>query len=863
MKLLYLLFTGALVTALSIATFQAASAQAAPETSNKTLINPTIWEAHRASVSHPAGTIKAGDIERARENIARYPWAQEYSQKQLKSVSGVLPKLTPAYLEQMIPETTPGDILFTPCPACRDLGKPRLDHGNWQWSANDPEHLACKVCETVFPNEKYPESVVLKTTWGKPQSLTFYGGEPLPIFGYNNGRPSFSGNIRAQKVEYISSVCRNSAEAYALSNETEFAQTTRLILLRLSETYPNWLVHEGYGEYADMDPKIASASLNALPKDELVYPPNVPNKILYTGYWSAGRARGVGMEGIFAQRVAEAYDLTANAKDDAGKPIYSEAEKKKIERDLLLETAYLAVGDPGMNNKSITNSSAAAIVGLVVGHPELVRFGLDGFMKTVDDWFLPDGSTSESPAYAQMTLFGMVYFAQAFRGYSDPPGYKDAAGKRLENFDLYHGTKYEKVMQQLYDTLQGDLKYPPFADSYLTTTAYLPTVELMAANYPKRPQYLALLKEIAGADLAKGYGPMAIYYRAPGMENQSAPALTLPDILPPSLKIGYMREGETGRDGLLLLSASDWGGHHHLDSLNLYYWKNGVELLSDLGYLWDHPEKDKTTRTLAHNTVLIDEKSQVDRNRGGDVLFFKAQNNIKAMSAQSKAYADASLYQRTSALVDHGASGSYAIDFFRVQGGATQDFVFHGPGNDFQIEGLTFAPQTDALYDFKNVRTTEGDALWKINWKINPNLDFTAWNLGASGEQAFIGDGWGQRDHKNKDLGATLPYIVRRTTGGAAHTFVSLFEGHAPGEPLVKSVRRLEVPNADIIALEIETKTGRDYIVSQRTPQKIAIQTPMGVLPVQGALTIVSIENGKVARTWSEGDAAVEFKLAG
>jgi hypothetical protein len=362
------LCAGALLAAVSLASLQPASAlpasaQTAPETSSKTLIDSKIWETHRASVQHPAATIKAEDIARARENIARYDWAREYSQAREKSVSGVLPTLTPAYLEQMIPETTPGDILFTPCPACRDLGKPRLDHGDWKWSAADPEHLTCKVCETVFPNEKYPESVVLKTTWGKPQTLTFYGGEPFPIFGYKTGRPSFSGNIRAQKVNYMSNLCHNLAEAYALSGKEEYAQGVRLILLRLSETYPSWLIHEGYGEYADMDPKIAAASLTKLPQDELVYPPNVPDKVLYTGYWSAGRARGVGMEGEFMRKVAEAYDLTANAKIAAGKPLYSGEEKRQIERDLLLESAYLAVGDPSLNNKSITNSSGAALVG--------------------------------------------------------------------------------------------------------------------------------------------------------------------------------------------------------------------------------------------------------------------------------------------------------------------------------------------------------------------------------------------------------------------------------------------------------------------------------------------------------------------
>ena len=34
-------------------------------------------------------------------------------------------------------------------------------------------------------------------------------------------------------------------------------------------------------------------------------------------------------------------------------------------------------------------------------------------------------------------------------------------------------------------------------------------------------------------------------------------------------RIVHGRTGADGRESLLLLSASHWGGHHHLDSLNL------------------------------------------------------------------------------------------------------------------------------------------------------------------------------------------------------------------------------------------------------------------------------------------------------
>lgn len=825
-----------------------------------------LWEEHRASVRHPTLAIKAADIVRARKNIAHYAWAREYAQSVEQDVAEVLSMLTPAYLETMIPATTPGDLLFTPCPACRDQKKPRIDHGEWKWSAAESEHLVCKVCSTVFPHKKYPESIVLHTSWGTPQTLSFCGGEPFSIFGYKTGRPSFSGNIRAQKVDWMATLTRRLAEAYILSGKLEYARGARLILLRFSEVYPHWLIHSGYGEYADMDPKVAAPALNALPQDKLVYPPNTPGRSFYVGYWTAGRARGVGLEGNFVRRVAEAYDLTCEAMDETGRPLYTNSERRRIERDLLLESTLLALGDISLNNKSVSNNSATALVGMTVGHPGLVRFGYDLFLKTVSGWFLPDGTTSESPTYANMTLNGIADFAQALCGYSDPPGYKDSTGRRLEKLDPYHATPYQRVWEAAFDTLQGDLLYPPFADSFRDATLPARYVELIASRYPQRPQYMTLLKETAGAELSNGNATTAIYYRELELEKQSTPPLVLPDRTFPDLRLGFLREGENGRGGLLLLSASHWGIHHHRDSLNLYYWKNGAELLSDLGYLWDHPEKGKTSRTLAHNTVLIDEQEQVTRERGGELLFSKADLGIKVIRAASHAYPQASRYQRTVALVDHGVSGAYAVDFFEVEGGAIQDYVFHGPNHNLKSDDLKLAPHTAPLYDLQNVRAGAGTAgIWSLTWQVKPELEFTAWQLPQAGERAFIGDGWGQRDFRNTDIGTTLPYIVRRTTGDDAKVFTALFEGYSPGQALVRSLRRLSLGKngageSGAVAVMIETALGRDYIVVQRAPREITLDTPDGVLRASGALTIVSLQNGHVTSTFSENNTPVRFE---
>ena len=104
---------------------------------------------------------------------------------------------------------------------------------------------------------------------------------------------------------------------------------------------------------------------------------------------------------------------------------------------MLLESTYLAVCDPAINNKSVGTRACAAMVGMCVGHPGLVRFGLEGLRSTVDGWFSLDGGTSESSGYALMTMAGIQNLALVLRDYSDPAGYAGPDGQRLDHFDSF------------------------------------------------------------------------------------------------------------------------------------------------------------------------------------------------------------------------------------------------------------------------------------------------------------------------------------------------------------------------------------------------------------------------------------------
>jgi hypothetical protein len=466
------------------------------------------WKNYSGKVEHPCLTIKGVDLKFARENILRYSWAKDYAARTEKNAHRYLHLINTAFLLKMIEETTPGDPLYTPCPSCRDQGKPVHPHGLWTWTIALPDQLRCDICGTIFPNASYPENIVFHTKWGKSQTITYCGGETFTIFGYKEGRPSFTANIRARKVQWIANYCHTLAEAYVLTGNIQYAISCKSILMRFADCYPNWLVHVGYGEYADMNPLIASKNITNLPEPEICPPPNKPDKSLWTGYWSAGRASGVGLESDFVRKVVAAYDLTCSAKDSKGNLIYTNEDKQKIEHDLLLESTILLICDKAINNKSVSNHSAVALAGMCVGKPELVRFGLNSFNKTVDGWFLADGTTSESPFYGLMTLGGIWDMAQASRGYSDPAGYTDRNGHRIDSLDLYHDTNYGNVLDAFFKGLQGDLYFPPYADSFLSTSLDVSYIELMVANYPERIQYLSLLKQLCGNNLSAHSGSL-------------------------------------------------------------------------------------------------------------------------------------------------------------------------------------------------------------------------------------------------------------------------------------------------------------------------------------------------------------------
>ncbi|MBI1296567.1 hypothetical protein GC175_16555 [bacterium] len=745
------------------------------------------WEKFRGGVRQPSTIFTAVDIDAARGNVHRSAWGED-------ALAHLLGRIAAAgvvdthWAERYISATTPFAPHFTMCPRCEFAPM----HGAYDWEPVAPEQIRCKGCGTVYPNADYPEDLVFRSRFDPSQTITFYAGRSWPAYGYAAIHSSFSGHARIHACRYAANLAEDLALAYALTGERRHAVAAAVILKRFADVHPRYLVHSAYGDIADMDPKIAAISLTNLPANEWCPPGNLPDRKLYPGYWMAMRwGSSAGMEGASLQKLILAYDLVAET--------LSDAECCHIERDLLLDAAPLLFADATINNKTGMNRGAVALIGIVCRDPLLVRFGVDGFVRAVRDWWLPDGGTPESNGYASMMLHGIWAVAEALKHYHDPV--EVDLSPRFDGVDLYRWPRYRAVWQGMVRPLTPSLDYPLLADNRLPCHLSLMLAEVLVRNYPS-PEHRTLRNAIA--EIPRCYAgriaqfwyaghldAISAFYRRPEDSEESGDTLpTFVDDLGPSLKIGTLR----GADSMLALSANDWKGHHQRDHLNLFYWKDGRELLTDLGYLWDmEAEMPKVRRSLAHQLVLVNGEDQKSVGRHADFHIFSARGSIKVMEASSDVYAAAPIYRRTVALIGHGAQ-EIVIDIFRVAGSGseTHDWVMHGPANPVAVSGINLSSTDETIYDLSAVQTAQPQRAWTASWFADSGTPFRLHVPAVDGERLYVGQGFGQR--KARDHGATVPYLVRRR--GGPSIFVTVY---STGD-FVESVT---LPHLDLEALNV------------------------------------------------------------
>lgn len=306
-------------------------------------------------------------------------------------------------------------------------------------------------------------------------------------------------------------------------------------------------------------------------------------------------------------------------------------------------------------------------------------------------------------------------------------------------------------------------------------------------------------------------------------------------------------------------------GHQHYDRLHIEFFSGGIALNPDFGYPDTASSMDPRRysffeNTLSHNTVVVDSMMQASSARG-DCLNFITGDFAQYIDTNCPgAYPGRTSKYRRSVLVLKIDGRQVALDVFRVQGGSSHDWFFHGNGPAWESTQLQFTPQKGGTlagqdvelgfcYDDKryqniprgsaNYGAYNGSGYYWLH-----DVQTAADSGGAVTLKSFKGESLGTVLHllppsdgqgtlavcqaepqDNVIEPASVAFVVRRRSGQAlSSTFASVIEA-GPLPSAAASVKTLVNSSKDI-CVSLELRDGRRVIAYQRAsaPKPLAVE---------------------------------------
>lgn len=320
--------------------------------------------------------------------------------------------------------------------------------------------------------------------------------------------------------------------------------------------------------------------------------------------------------------------------------------------------------------------------------------------------------------------------------------------------------------------------------------------------------------------------------------------------------LAMLRSGKGSQSAGLSLYYGPAGGHGHYDRLNIELFAKDERLLPDLGY----PEYMSgfhkklagwTAHTVSHNTVLVNERRQLNKN-GGRLQLFSGSPQVQYVDVRAEeAYEGiTSRYQRSVAMINPTPAEVYAVDVFRVEGGYQHDYSIHGPDGEFSVQGLELTPpRTEGtlagpdvpfgyLYDapqlerpgytgaygsyqgsgFSYLRTVQAGApegLWHADWALGSRKGIRVSFVPEAGTEVLVADGEPPQNKAGNP--PALKYVLARRKADGANldsTFVTVLQPFE-GAPFMEDIRRMEPADGDhgtVVALQMKHAYGEDLV---------------------------------------------------
>lgn len=611
----------------------------------------------------------------------------------------------------------------------------------------------------------------------------------------------------------------NTGLIYQLSQDKKYANFVRNMLLEYAKLYPTIGLH----------PKRKTKSQN-------------PGKF----FWQSLN------EAVWLVHTIQAYDLVFDALTDA--------QKHEIEENLLRPVAlFLSEGQPTTFNKVHNHGTWATagvgMAGYVLNEPEWVekalydlnKSGKGGFLRQLDELFSPQGYYNEGPYYQRYALMPFVTFAKAIET-NEPERkifqYRDniivkaiKTTVELSYNGLFFGIN-DAIKSKGIDTIELvhgiTVAYGLTQDSGLLDIANKQQTIILTGDGLKVAQALD-----AGLATPYQYQSVAFGDGATGKDG----ALVV------------MRQEAQGEQALVFKPAAQGLGHGHFDKLAWQFFDNGEEVVSDYGaarflnveakyggrYLPEN--KSYAKQTIAHNTVVVDEKSHFNANtkvgnkHHPELLFFDTNAQGSVSSAKiSTAYSNVELL-RTMALVTlPNTDKPLVFDIFSVasENSHQYDLPLHYQGQliESNFERGAFTKQLSALgrsngyqHLWLMAKSTPEQGLAQVTW-LNDNGRFYSQTSIVDGQTQVLFTRIGAND-PNFNLRNESAFIYRKQ-GVKKHTFVSVLEPHGEYNPSKEytlsaqsAVTQLNYKRDEAIEIvELGVNNGSRYLFAINTKNK-------------------------------------------
>ncbi len=534
--------------------------------------------------------------------------------------------------------------------------------------------------------------------------------------------------------------------------------------------------------------------------------------------------------------VSIAYDCVYDA--------LTAVERARFERNVLRPMAdWMAVTQAKefdrIHNHGTWAVAGVGMLGFVIGDTSYVNKALygtkgdrsGGFLRQLDLLFSPDGYYMEGPYYIRYALMPFFHFAEAVE-----------RAKPDVHIYAYRDSILKKGLYAAVQTAFPNGVFPPINDASRSMAIDAPEVvlalDLAYARYGADPNLLAasaiqshVILSGAGLtvarDLAARRTPPVVAWKSIEFTDGSDGKRG---------GLGVLRMG-TGPDAsMLLMKYGVHGeGHGHFDKLHFSFFDGGREVVPDYGFSrWINiepkfggrylPENDSyAMQTIAHNTLVVDQRSQNDANEkadeavSGERHFFETSNpNVQAMSARADRHYAGVAMQRTMLLVrDARLPYPVVVDLYNVRSAATHfyDWPLHFRGqliaSNVRYDAAT--SRLDALgkgFGYEHLwREASGvtDSLVQLTWLDGHRYYSATVAASPRSEVYFARTGAGDPSF---NLTREPLMIVRRSAGD--HLFAAVVEPHGlfdeaqersvQARPIVQSVRVLaSTPEGSVV----------------------------------------------------------------